>query len=204
MEDPLVDTYFCKQHIIIIYLVRYSMSPNTTFLESSSALLKFYKTLGEKAMDQVPDEGLFWKYNEDSNSIATIVKHLSGNMFSRWTDFLKTDGEKEWRERDGEFENDLTSRKEITEKWEAGWQLLFETTGSLSEKDFGKTVYIRAEPHSVMDAINRQLAHYACHVGQIIYLGKMLSEGKWQSLSIPKGQSNLFLGKDSKKGPSKR
>ena len=179
------------------------MSPNATFLESSTALLKFYKNLGEKTMDQVPEEGLFWKYNEDSNSIASIVKHMSGNMFSRWTDFLNSDGEKEWRERDAEFENDLKSRKEIMVKWEAGWQLLFETIGDLSEKDIEKTVYIRAEPHSVMDAINRQLAHYACHVGQIIYLGKMLSEGNWQSLSIPKGKSNLFLGKNYKNGPSK-
>lgn len=162
------------------------------YLESSLHLFRFYKSLGEKALEQVADDKLFWQYNADSNSMATIVKHMAGNMHSRWTDFLVSDGEKPWRKRDGEFENDIRSREEMMQIWEEGWEVLFAAVEPLSPNDFEKTVYIQNKAHTVMDAMNRQLAHYASHVGQLIYLGKMLHSGTWQSLSVPKGQSKTF------------
>lgn len=119
-----------------------------------------YKMLGEKTFAQVPDEKLFWKFNEESNSIATIVKHLWGNMLSRWTNFLNTDGEKESRNRDAEFENDMTTRGELIEKWNEGWGCLFDALSSLTPADLQKEIYIRNQGHTVMEAINRQLAHY--------------------------------------------
>ncbi|WP_073090201.1 DUF1572 family protein [Cyclobacterium lianum] len=168
---------------------------SSSYLESSLELFRTYKSLGEGALAQVSDESLFWQYNADSNSMATIVKHLSGNMHSRWTDFLNSDGEKPWRQRDGEFENDIGSRAEMMDIWEKGWTLLFETLEPLSAADLKKTVYIRGKAYTVLHAINTQLAHYASHVGQLIYLGKMLVDGPWNSLSIPKGHSQKYLGK---------
>lgn len=162
------------------------------YLQSALRQFNYYKSLGDKTFAQVPDEALFWQYNEDSNSIATIVKHMSGNMLSRWTDFLTSDGEKEWRKRDSEFENDITTREEMLKEWERGWSCVFDALNGLSEEDFSKTVYIRAEPHTVVDAINRQLAHYPYHVGQIAFIGKMAANGHWQSLTIPKGKSQQF------------
>ncbi|MFC4870394.1 DUF1572 family protein [Negadavirga shengliensis] len=159
------------------------------YLDSVLNLLLHYKTMAEKAMKQVPEEKLFWQHNQDSNSIATIVKHMWGNMRSRWTDFLASDGEKEWRERDAEFDNDLKDRGEVLEKWEEGWRITFEALRPLTASDLEKTVYIRNRKHTVVDAINTQLAHYASHIGQIIYLSKMLAEGPWESLSIPKRKS---------------
>lgn len=162
------------------------------YLESSLNLFRFYKSQGEKALEQVADENLFWQHNDDSNSMATIVKHMAGNMHSRWTDFLESDGEKPWRKRDGEFENDIRSREEMMQMWAEGWKALFAAIEPLTSADFQKPVYIRNQGHSVMDAINRQLTHYASHVGQLIYLGKMLHTGSWKSLSVPKGQSETF------------
>jgi hypothetical protein len=153
---------------------------------------KYYKLLGDKTFDQMSDEQLFWKYNDESNSIAIIVKHLWGNMLSRWTDFLISDGEKEWRDRDGEFESDIKNRSELIEKWEAGWQCLFSALDSLSTSDLNRIVYIRNQGHTVLEAINRQLAHYPYHIGQIVFLGKMQAGGSWKSLSIPKGESKVF------------
>lgn len=166
----------------------------TSYLNSALGLLGHYKSMAEKAMAQVPDEKLFWQYNDDSNSIATIVKHMWGNMLSRWTDFLHADGEKEWRERDAEFENDLTTRTQVLDKWEEGWKVTLDALNSLTEEDLEKSVLIRGKEHSVVDAINTQLAHYAAHIGQIIYLAKMLAEAPWESLSIPKGQSKTYKG----------
>ncbi|MCB0430066.1 MAG: DUF1572 family protein [Flavobacteriales bacterium] len=151
-----------------------------------------YKALGEKTFAQLPDEKLFWQYNADSNSIATVVKHMWGNMLSRWTDFLTTDGEKEWREREAEFENDITTREELLKKWKEGWGCLLGALHSLSEEDLQKQVKIRNQPHTVPEAIFRQLAHYSYHVGQIVYVGKMIADGDWQSLSIPKGGTAAF------------
>ncbi len=143
-------------------------------------------------MAQCPDECLFLTLDAESNSIAIIVKHLAGNMRSRWMDFLTTDGEKPDRNRDTEFETPPSSRVELMEMWERGWKYVFDALEPLTEADLTKTVTIRTEPHSVMQAINRQVAHYAHHVGQILFLAKHLTftkTGKWESLSVPRGKS---------------
>ena len=163
-----------------------------TYLNSVKKRFDNYKTLGEKTFDQLSDEQLFWQYNEESNSIATIVKHLSGNMLSRWTDFLTSDGEKQWRDRDSEFENDVKSRQELLAIWNKGWNCLFNALNSIKEDDWEKDIYIRGERHSVVDAFNRQLAHYPYHIGQIVFIVKMAAGAKWESLSIPKGKSGIF------------
>lgn len=152
---------------------------------------EYYKMLGNKTFSNIPDEMLFWQYNNESNSIAVIVKHLWGNMLSRWTDFLTTDGEKSWRKRDEEFENDIASKQEMLDKWNEGWNCLFNALNSLKPEDLDKIIYIRNQGHTVVEAIYRQLAHYSYHAGQIVYIGKMASE-KWTSLSIPKGKSDAF------------
>ncbi len=163
----------------------------TNYLESVIKQFEYYKMLGDKTFEQIPAEKLFWQYNENSNSIATIVKHLWGNMLSRWTDFLLSDGEKEWRNRDAEFENDFTTKQELIEKWTEGWNVFLNTLKSLNEQDLEKTIYIRNQGHTVLEAINRQLAHYPYHIGQIVFIGKMSVEN-WNSLSIPKGNSNQY------------
>jgi len=162
------------------------------YLESTIKQFEYYRLLGEKAMEQLPEERLFWQYSEESNSIATIVKHLSGNMLSRWTDLLTTDGEKEWRNRDAEFENDIRTRDELLVIWNDGWECLLNALKQLSADDLEKIIYIRNQGHTVMEAINRQLAHYPYHIGQIVYVAKMVSGNGWQSLSIPKGNSKSF------------
>jgi hypothetical protein len=163
-----------------------------TYLESTKKLFTYYKKLGDDAMAQVADEKLFFQPTEDSNSIAIIVQHIAGNMLSRWTDFLTTDGEKDWRNRDAEFETNITNRQEMLEYWNKGWNCLFDAINSLTETDLEKTIYIRNEGHTVVEAINRQLAHYPYHVGQIIFLAKMLSTNEWKSLSIPKNKSQDY------------
>ncbi len=162
------------------------------YLVSVKKQFEYYKILGDKTFSQLQDEKLFWQYNEDSNSIAIIVKHLWGNMLSRWTDFLTTDGEKKWRNRDSEFENNISTRQEMIEKWEEGWKCLFFALNGLTTEDLQKEIYIRNQGHSVEEAINRQLAHYPYHIGQIVFIGKMASENNWTSLSIPKGNSILY------------
>lgn len=162
------------------------------YLESVKKQFEYYKMLGEKTFSQLTEEQLFFEFNEESNSIAMIVKHLWGNMLSRWTDFLITDGEKDWRHRDTEFNNDIGDRKELIEKWNEGWACLFSAINPLTEMDMTKEIYIRNEGHTVIEAINRQLAHYSYHVGQIVFIGKMLCNEKWISLSIPKGNSKEF------------
>jgi len=162
------------------------------YLVDIRKLFAYYKTMGEGAMQQVSDKDLFWQYDSNSNSIAIIVKHISGNMLSRWTNFLSSDGEKQWRDRDNEFEYELGSQKELMGVWNKGWDCLFAALDSLQPSDLQKTIYIRNTGHSVSEALNRQLAHYAAHIGQIIFLAKMISKEKWQSLSIPKGASKDF------------
>ncbi len=161
-------------------------------LENLIKLLEYYKSLGEKTFAQLDDEEIHLEPADDANSIAIIVKHLWGNMTSRWTNFLTEDGEKEWRDRDTEFESTIKSRQEFDEKWEEGWSTFLGTLKSLKEEDLSRIVYIRNEGHTVLDAIHRQLAHYASHIGQIIYLGKIIKGSAWQSLSIPKGQSAAY------------
>lgn len=162
------------------------------YLESVVKQFEYYKMLGEKTFAQLSDEQLFWQYNFESNSIAVIVKHLWGNMLSRWTDFLTTDGEKEWRDRDGEFENDIADRKELLTKWNEGWNCLFAAINQLTENDLSKEIFIRNQGHTITEAINRQLAHYPYHIGQIVFIGKMITERDWKSLSIPKGNSKKY------------
>jgi hypothetical protein len=159
------------------------------FLEVVKKQFEYYKLLGEKTFDQLNEEQLFFQQNEDSNSIAIIVKHLHGNMLSRWTDFLTTDGEKEWRKRDSEFENEKLNKDQLLKLWSEGWKCLFDTLNSLQPEDLEKTIYIRNQGCLAMDAIIRQIAHYSYHVGQIVYIGKILADGKWRSLSIPKNKS---------------
>jgi hypothetical protein len=162
---------------------------NENYLDSVLKQFEYYKGLGEKTISQLKDEQLFWQHNPESNSIATIVKHLSGNMISRWTDFLTTDGEKPTRNREAEFDNDLQTREEVLRVWNNGWNCLFDTLRSLSPDDLEKIIYIRNQGHTAMEAINRQLAHYPYHVGQIVFTGKMLLNDQWESLSIPRGKS---------------
>ncbi len=165
---------------------------NSEYLESAKKQFEYYKLLGEKTFEQLTEEKMFFRSNEDSNSIAVIIKHLHGNMLSRWTDFLTTDGEKESRDRDAEFEQEITSKAQLLSLWQEGWDCLLKTLNSLKEEDFTKIIYIRNQGHSVMEAINRQLAHYPYHVGQIVFIGKMLTDNNWKSLSIPKNKSKEF------------
>lgn len=164
------------------------MSYNS-YLASLIKQFEYYKMLGEKAMAQVSDEQLFYSYNEDSNSIAVIVQHISGNMLSRFTDFKTSDGEKPWRNRDHEFETHLSDRASLMAAWNRGWQCLLTTISGLDNGELEDIVYIRNDGHTVMEALNRQLAHYPYHVGQMVYIAKMLSSRHWQSLSIPKNRS---------------
>lgn len=168
------------------------MNVSESYLESIKKQFLYYKTLGEKAIDQLEPEQLFTTVNEDTNSIAIIVKHLSGNMLSRWTDFLTTDGEKQWRNRDEEFENDYQSKQEVMNAWEKGWDCLFNALNNLQPNQLSDIIYIRNEGHTVIEAINRQLAHYPYHVGQIVFYAKQLKNSSWQSLSIPRKESNSY------------
>ncbi|UUF12222.1 MULTISPECIES: DUF1572 family protein [Flavobacterium] len=165
------------------------MKIDESYLESVKKQFLYYKMLGEKAIEQLEQDQLFVSVNEDTNSIATIIKHISGNMLSRWTDFLTSDGEKEWRNRDSEFENDLQSKEEVLEIWNKGWNCLENALNSLKPEQLSDIIYIRNEGHTVIEAINRQLAHYPYHVGQIVFYAKQLKKSSWESLSIPKNKS---------------
>jgi hypothetical protein len=164
----------------------------TSYLEDSLALFRYYKTLAERAMEQVTDDQLFMTLDDEANSIAVIVKHMAGNMRSRWTDFLTADGEKPDRNRDSEFVDPPATRAELLNLWEDGWSRVFGALESLSDADLARTVTIRGEAHSVMQAVNRQVAHYAHHVGQVVLLAKHFAHDHWQSLSIPRNRSADF------------
>lgn len=153
---------------------------------------KSIKTLGDKTIEQLSEKDIHWTYNQESNSIAVIVKHLSGNMISRWTDLLTSDGEKENRNRDEEFIDDIPSKLEMINVWEKGWDVLIDTLTGLNEDDLLKTIKIRGEKHLVLEAIERQMAHYSYHVGQIVYIGKQLKNNEWKTLSIPRGKSEDY------------
>ena len=161
----------------------------TSYLEDSIAIFRYYKSLGERAMSQVADPQLTIALDEEMNSIAIVVKHMVGNMRSRWTDFLTSDGEKPDRRRDSEFEEAPADRAALMQMWEAGWAMVFSALEPLTEADLSRTITIRGEPHSVMQAINRQVAHYSYHVGQIVMLAKHFQGAQWQSLSIPRNRS---------------
>ena len=164
----------------------------TSYVEDSIALFHHYKKLGEGAMAQLDDKQFSVALDPEMNSVALIVKHMAGNMRSRWTDFLTTDGEKADRNRDGEFEAPPASRDEVLRIWEQGWNCVFAALAPLQDADLTRTVTIRGEPHSVMQAINRQIAHYSYHVGQIVFLAKHLQSEKWKSLSVPRKGSADF------------
>ena len=164
----------------------------TSYLKDSMDVFFYYKKLGERAMAQCPDDALFASLDAESNSIAIVVKHLAGNMRSRWTGLLTTDGEKPDRNRDTEFEDAPKTRAALTELWERGWKYVFDALEPLGDEDLVRTITIRTEPHSVMQAINRQVAHYSYHVGQIVYLAKHLAGNKWQTLTVPKKKSADF------------
>jgi hypothetical protein len=163
-----------------------------SYIEDSVDLFHYYKKLAERAMDQVTDEQLYATLDGEMNSIAIVVKHMAGNMRSRWTDFLTTDGEKPDRARDTEFVDPPATREALLQVWEDGWSRVFQALEPLSDSDLGRTATIRGEAHSVMQAINRQTAHYAYHVGQIVLLAKHFAQDRWQSLTVPRNRSTDF------------
>ena len=168
------------------------MSIGQTYLTSVLNRFEIHRMLGLTTLLRLNTAQLNWQPEGAPNSIAIIIQHMHGNMLSRWTDFLITDGEKPTRSRDEEFVGHQYTAAEILEKWNEGWECMLQAIAGLTPDDLEKTVYIRSEPHSVIDAINRQLAHIPYHVGQIVYIGKMILGDSWESLSIPKGASNEF------------
>ncbi|MBI5858535.1 MAG: DUF1572 family protein [Sphingobacteriales bacterium] len=174
------------------------------YLQTVIRRLKYYKDIAEKAFEQLDEKDFHYMPNSASNSVAIIVQHMVGNMLSRFTNFLTEDGEKEWRQRDDEFEIHNYSRQQVIDLWEKGWKCCLDALESLHEEDLLKTIYIRKESLTVIDALNRQLAHYPHHIGQILYIGKMLKSEKWKSLSIPKGQSQQYNQSSEIKDPAKK
>lgn len=169
------------------------MSIGANYLMIVKKRFQAVKELADITIQRLSKEELNWACNEESNSIAVIIRHMSGNMVSRWTDFLTSDGEKPYRNRDEEFSTATASKDELILIWEKGWKVLFSALDSLKEEDLLKNITIRGESHLVMDAIERQMAHYSYHVGQIVYIGKLLKNEEWESLSIPRGKSDEFL-----------
>lgn len=174
------------------------------YLDTVIKRLKYYKHLAEQAFDQLEEKDFHFQPSSESNSIAVIIQHMAGNMLSRWTDFLTSDGEKEWRQRDSEFDILNYSEKQLMELWQKGWDCFFDALQNLKEDDLLKIVYIRKEPLTVIDAINRQLAHYPHHIGQILYVGKIIKNETWKSLSIPKGHSENYNKNEPIKDPAKK
>ncbi|HQV86752.1 MAG TPA: DUF1572 family protein [Chitinophagaceae bacterium] len=180
------------------------MSTGKEFLQTAIRRLKYYKDLGDKTFEQLNEWDFHYQPNDESNSIAVIIQHMAGNMLSRWTNFLTEDGEKEWRQRDDEFEVHTYNKQQLLELWEKGWACFFTAVEALKKKDLKKTVTIRKEPLTVIDAINRQLAHYPYHVGQIIFLAKIIKNKNWKNLSIPKGDSQTYNSAADVKDPAKK
>ncbi|WP_417369955.1 DUF1572 family protein [Flavobacterium beibuense] len=168
------------------------MSISKQYLDSIKKQFEYYKNVAERAMEQLEPQQIFYTVNDDSNSIAVIVKHLHGNMMSRWTDFLTTDGEKDWRNRDDEFEQPITNKENLMQLWEEGWSCFFNTINSLTPENLTDIIYIRNEGHTVMEAINRQLSHYPYHIGQIVFFAKQIKNTPWDSLTIPKNKSGEY------------
>lgn len=175
------------------------MNIEERYLKTVIEKFKDVKNLGDRAIEQLTESELHWSINEESNSIAVIMKHMSGNMISRWSDFLTSDGEKETRDRDREFVDDSKSKKEISENWEQGWETLISTLENLENEDLLKTIHIRSEAHIVIEAIERQMSHYSYHVGQIVYIGKQIKGGSFNPLTIPKGESGTYLAEMQRK-----
>jgi hypothetical protein len=188
-------------------LVKKQKIMNTTGQEYLRTLLrrvKYYKDLGERTFEQMEEKDFHYRPNEESNSMAIIVQHMTGNMLSRFTNFLTEDGEKEWRQRDDEFNVHQYTQEQVMKLWNKGWSCFLDCLESLQEEDLMKTVTIRGEPLSVIDALNRQLAHYAYHIGQLLYLGKMIQGKDWKSLSIPRGESGAYNQSGQVKDPARK
>ncbi len=168
------------------------MNLHRHYLDTAITTFQSMKALGDKTFEQLTYEELHHTPTSESNSIAIIVKHLNGNMFSRWQDLFGSDGEKGNRDRDVEFEGGYVSKEELLTAWEAGWNLVFHTLQSLLDEDLERTTKIRGEEHSILQAIQRQITHYSNHIGQIVYIGKMIKNDEWTTLSIPKGQSAQY------------
>ena len=179
------------------------MSLAKEYLDTVIKRLQYYKSLGDKTFTQMEEVDFYYQPNEASNSVAIIIQHMHGNMLSRWTNFLKEDGEKGWRERDKEFEVQSYSKEQLLELWEKGWACFLGALSSLKKKHLKKMVTIRNEKLSVVDAINRQVAHYSYHIGQIVYVARMIKNENWKSLSIPKGASDDYNKADGIKDPAK-
>jgi hypothetical protein len=179
-----------------------STSLGNEYLQTAIKRLKYYKLLAEQAFDQLSDTDFHFTPNNTCNSMAVIIQHMSGNMCSRWTNFLTEDGEKEWRQRDEEFEVHDYSKQQLIDMWNKGWTCFLDTLQSLKEDDLLTTVTIRQDPLTVIDAINRQLAHYPHHIGQILYIGKLVKGAAWKSLSIEKGKSDAYNNSAGIKDPA--
>lgn len=179
------------------------MNVGEEYLTTVIRRLKYYRDLGERTFAQLEDEDFHWQPSSESNSIAVIIQHLSGNMLSRWTNFLTEDGEKDWRNRDDEFDTHARSKLELVEIWNKGWDCFLNSLNSLKNEDLLKPIYIREESMTAIDAISRQLAHYPYHVGQIVYIGRMIKNESWKNLSIPKGSSQQYNQGDQVKDPAK-
>lgn len=180
------------------------MSLANEFISTVIRRLKYYKDLGDKTFDQLEEADFRFQPNNESNSIAIIIHHMAGNMLSRWTNFLEEDGEKSWRTRDAEFTAQDFTREQLIHLWEEGWKCFFEAIQSLTKTQLKQTITIREEPLTVMDAINRQMAHYPYHIGQIIYIAKILKDKSWKNLSIPRGASQLYNNANGVKDPAKK
>lgn len=163
------------------------------YLDNITKQFLSYKEVADKTIAQLEENDFHWRYNEESNSIASIMIHVSENMLSRWTDFFTSDGEKSTRNRDQEFEPQNLSKEELKEKWELGWDCLFTALNSINESNFEQPIYIRNKQHKLIESITRQIAHYPYHIGQIAYVGKMILNNKWQTASIAKGKSKEFM-----------
>ncbi len=178
------------------------MSTAKELLSTAVRRMKYYKDLGDKTFEQLNDRDFHYRPNDESNSVAILIQHMAGNMLSRWTNFLEEDGEKEWRNRDAEFETTELSKKELLKMWNKGWDCFLSALASLKKKDLKKKISIRNEKLTVVDAINRQLAHYPYHIGQIIYIARIIKNKGWKNLSVPKGGSHAFNNSDGPKDPA--
>jgi len=176
----------------------------SNYLDSIQSQFKYYKNLGDNTFEQLENEDIHWQYNKESNSIAVVVKHIVGNMISRWTNFRNEDGEKEWRQRDNEFIDTYKSKEEMLLAWEKGWECLFNAIIPLEKKDLSEIIYIRNQGHTVMEAINRQLCHYSYHVGQLVYIGKLINNNDWNTLSIARNKSTDFNKKKFSKEKTRK
>ena len=165
---------------------------NKNYLQSIRRQFEYYKSLGENTFKQLNNENIHWRFNNESNSIAVIVKHIVGNQLSRFTNFKTEDGEKDWRKRDDEFVDTYSTKTDMLREWEKGWNCLFDVLDNISENELDDIVYIRNQGHTITEALNRQLCHYPYHIGQIVYIGKMIKDNNWQTLSIAKNKSAEF------------